>query len=55
MAEYILNPLHKKLTDMNVLYWKLDGIAGQKVKTNHQSWVDANLNIMLNTIWYIIS
>ncbi len=33
----------------------LMGIVGQKVKTNHQSWVDENLNIMLNTIWHIIS
>jgi hypothetical protein len=33
----------------------LMGIVGQKVKKNHQSWVDNNLNIMLKIIWYIIS
>ena len=41
--------------DTNNHVENLMGIVGQKVKTNHQSWVDANLNIMLNTIWHIIS
>jgi len=33
----------------------LMGIVGQRVKKNRQSWVDKNLNIMLNTIWHIIA
>ncbi len=31
----------------------LMAIVVQKMKTNHQSWVDTNLNIILNTIWHI--
>jgi len=33
----------------------LVGIVGQKVKKNHQSWIDDNLNVILKIIWYIIS
>jgi len=31
------------------------GIVGQRIKKNRQSWIDKNLNIMLKTIWHIIS
>ena len=44
-----------QIPDTNNHIENLMGIVGQKVKTNHQSWVDANLNIMLNTIWHILS
>ena len=44
-----------QIPDTNNHVENLMGIVGQKVKNNHQSWVDANLNIMLNTIWHIIS
>jgi len=43
-----------QIPDTNNHVENLMGIVGQKVKTNHQSWVDTNLNIMLNTIWHII-
>lgn len=41
--------------DNNNLIENLMGIVGQKVKKNHQSWVDDNLNKMLKIIWNIIS
>jgi len=44
-----------QIPDNNNHVENLMGIVGQKVKKNRQSWVDANLNIMLNTIWHIIS
>lgn len=44
-----------KIPDNNIHVENRMGIVGQKVKKNRQSWVDANLNIMLNTIWHIIS
>ena len=44
-----------QIPDNNNHVENLMGIVGQKVKNNRQSWVDANLNIMLNTIWHIIS
>ena len=44
-----------QIPDTNNHIENLMGIVGQKVKKNRQSWVDANLNIMLNTIWHIIS
>jgi hypothetical protein len=44
-----------QIPDNNNHVENLMGIVGQKVKKNRQSRVDANLNIMLNTIWYIIS
>jgi hypothetical protein len=44
-----------QIPDNNNHVENLMGIVGQKVKKNHQSWVDANLNIMLNVIWHIIS
>nr|QNO49902.1 hypothetical protein GKKIKBAN_00016 [Methanosarcinales archaeon ANME-2c ERB4] len=31
------------------------GIVGQRIKKNRQSWVDKNLDIMVNTIWQIIA
>jgi hypothetical protein len=44
-----------RIPDNNNHVENLMGIVGQKVKKNRQSWVDANLNIMLNTVWHIIS
>ena len=44
-----------QIPDNNNHVENLMGIVGQKVKKNRQSWVDVNLNIMLNTIWHIIS
>lgn len=44
-----------QIPDNNNHVENLMGIVGQKVKKNRQSWVEENLNIMLNTIWYIIS
>ena len=44
-----------RIPDNNNHVENLMGIVGQKVKKNRQSWVDANLNIMMNTIWHIIS
>lgn len=44
-----------QIPDNNNHVENLMGIVGQKVKKNHQSWTDANLDIMLNTIWHIIS
>jgi hypothetical protein len=44
-----------KIPDNNNHVENLMGIVGQKVKKNRQSWVDANLDIMVNTIWHIIS
>ena len=44
-------PIH----DNNNHIENLMGIVGQRVKKNRQSWIDKNLNIMLNTIWHIIS
>ena len=44
-----------QIPDNNNHVENLMGIVGHKVKKNRQSWVDANLNIMVNTIWHIIS
>jgi len=44
-----------QIPDNNNHVENLMGIVGQKVKKNRQSWVDEKLNIMLNTIWHIIS
>lgn len=44
-----------EIPDNNNHVENLMGIVGQRIKNNHQSWVDKNLNIMLNTIWHIIS
>ena len=44
-----------QIPDNNNHVENLMGIVGQRVKKNRQSWTDKNLNIMLNTIWYIIS
>ncbi len=43
------------IPDNNNHIENLMGIVGQKVKKNHQSWVDDNLNKMLKIIWHIIS
>ena len=43
------------IPDNNNYIENLMGIVGQKVKTNHESWVDENLDVMLNIIWHIIS
>ena len=43
------------IPDNNNYIENLMGIVGQKVKKNHQSWVDNNLNVMLKIIWHIIS
>jgi hypothetical protein len=43
------------IPDNNNHIENLMGIVGQKVKNNHQSWVDDNLNVMLKIIWHIIS
>jgi hypothetical protein len=39
-----------KIPDNNNYVENLMRIVGQKVKKNRQSWVDANLDIMVNTI-----
>jgi len=44
-----------QIHDNNNHIENLMGIVGQRVKKNRQSWIDKNLNIMLNTIWHIIS
>ena len=44
-----------QIPDNNGHVENMTGIVGQKMKKNRQSWVDANLNIMVNTIWHIIS
>jgi len=44
-----------QIHDNNNHVENLMGIVGQRVKKNRQSWTDKNLNIMLNTLWYIIS
>ena len=44
-----------RIPDNNNHVENLMGIVGQKVKKNRQSWVDHNLEIMLRTIWQIIS
>jgi len=44
-----------QIPDKNNHVESLMGIVGQKVKKNRQSWVDANLDITVNTIWHIIS
>ncbi len=38
------------IPDNNNHIENLMGIVGQKVKKNHQSWVDDNLNIILKII-----
>jgi hypothetical protein len=43
------------IPDNNNHIENLMGIVGHKVKKNHQSWVDDNLNVMLKIIWHIIS
>jgi len=43
------------IPDNNNHVENLMGIVGLRVKKNRQSWVDRNLDIMLRTIWYIIS
>jgi hypothetical protein len=43
------------IPDTNNHIENLMGIVGQKVKKNHQSWVEDNLNVMLKIIWHIIS
>lgn len=44
-----------QIPDNNNHVENLMGIVGQRIKKNHQSWVDKNLEIMVNTIWQIIS
>jgi len=44
-----------QIPDNNNHVENLMGIVGQRIKNNRQSWVDKNLNIMINTIWQIIS
>jgi hypothetical protein len=44
-----------QIPDNNNHVENLMGIVGQRVKNNRQSWIDKNLNIMLNTIRHIIS
>ena len=44
-----------RIPDNNNHVENLMGIVGLRVKKNRQSWVDRNLDIMLRTIWYIIS
>ena len=44
-----------QIPDTNNHIENLMGIVGQRVKRNHQSWVNGNLNIMLGTIWHILS
>jgi hypothetical protein len=52
-AELAARELH--IPDNNNHVENLMGIVGQRVKKNRQSWIDKNLNIMLNTIRHIIS
>ena len=44
-----------QIPDTNNHIENLMGIVGHRIKRNHQSWVDENLNIMLDTIWHILS
>ncbi len=44
-----------QIPDTNNHVENLMGIVGQRVKKNHQSWVDKNLEIMLEAIWHILS
>jgi hypothetical protein len=44
-----------QIPDTNNHIENLMGIVGHRIKKNHQSWVDENLNIMLDTIWHILS
>nr|QNO46178.1 hypothetical protein LJAJCFKK_00030 [Methanosarcinales archaeon ANME-2c ERB4] len=44
-----------QIPDNNNHVENLMGIVGQRIKKNRQSWVDKNLEIMVNTIWQIIS
>ncbi|MEA1895550.1 MAG: hypothetical protein U9N36_10205, partial [Euryarchaeota archaeon] len=44
-----------QIPDNNNHVENLMGIVGQGIKKNSQSWVDKNLEIMVNTIWQIIS
>ena len=44
-----------RIPDNNNHVENLMGIVGLRVKKNRQSWVDLNLDIMLRTIWHIIS
>jgi hypothetical protein len=44
-----------EIPDTNNHIENLMGIIAQRVKKNRQSWIDENLDIMLKTIWQIIS
>ncbi len=44
-----------QIPDNNNHVENLMGIVGHRIKKNRQSWVDKNLEIMVNTIWQIIS
>jgi hypothetical protein len=44
-----------QIPDNNNHVENLMGIVGQRIKKNRQSWVDKNLDIMVNTIWQIIA
>nr|QNO43572.1 hypothetical protein HMEJMANM_00041 [Methanosarcinales archaeon ANME-2c ERB4]QNO43603.1 hypothetical protein LAPIAFBC_00010 [Methanosarcinales archaeon ANME-2c ERB4] len=44
-----------QIPDNNNHVENLMGIVGQRIKKNRQSWVDKNLEIMVNTVWQIIS
>ncbi|MEA1944200.1 MAG: hypothetical protein U9N07_02505 [Euryarchaeota archaeon] len=44
-----------QIPDNNNHVENLMGIVGQRIKKNRQSWVDKNLEIMVNTIWQIIA
>ena len=44
-----------QIPDTNNHIENLMGIVGHRVKRNHQSWVDGNLQIMLSNIGHIIS
>lgn len=44
-----------QIPDNNNHVENLMGIVGHRIKKNRQSWVDKNLEIMVNTIWEIIS
>ncbi len=52
-AELAKRGIH--IPDTNNHIENLMGIVGHRVKRNHQSWVDGNLQIMLSTIGQIIS
>ena len=66
-AKFILRTAHKvtlfaeltsrgiQIPDNNNHVENLMGIVGHRIKKNRQSWVDKNLEIMVNTIWQIIS